>query len=78
MESRPGDELVAVPMDIDSSDRLLIGTTGGGGKMIDVVVVRNWATAPEPIGVGTKWECSAWIAESKPAAGMRSSLVGSG
>ena len=59
MESRPGDELVAVPMDIDSSDRLPIGTTGGGGRMVDVVVVRNWAAAPEPIGSGTKWACSA-------------------
>ena len=37
-ESGPDEEPVAVPIDIDKSDRLLIGTTGGGGKIVDAVV----------------------------------------
>ena len=78
VESRPDDERVAAPIDIDRTDRLLIGTTGGRGKIAEVVVVRNWAMAPEPIGIGTRWACSAWIAESRAAAGMLSSFVGRG
>ena len=78
-ESRPDKKAVAVPTDMERSAMESIGTMGGGGKIVDVVVVRNLATAPEPIGNETSYARSARITESKAdeeppaAAGISSS-----
>ena len=40
-ESGLDGELVEVPIDIDRSDKLLIGTMGGGGKIVEAAAALN-------------------------------------